>query len=92
MLIKVDKAKRVQNSFSFTYFPVPVSARRAGACRRLGKESFDAFGRMSNPNPKSRKRLLRRKYDAMSVLYGRAEPKTMEAGLCFPNAEQPQTP
>lgn len=26
------------------------------------------------------------------VLYGPGELKTMEAGLCFPNAEQPQTP
>ena len=26
------------------------------------------------------------------VLYGPGELKTMEAGLCFPNVEQPQTP
>ena len=98
MLIKVDKAKRVRGPFSFTCFPIPAPfAGRDVSDRREGED--DVFVNVSpyiESAPEKPLFLSVNRFFQTNVLdparYGPGELKTMEAGLCFPNAEQPQTP
>lgn len=94
MLIKVDKAKRVRGPFSFTCFPIPAPfAGRDVSDRREGED--DVFVNVSpyiESAPEKPKEAFAKGMCRNIVLYGPGELKTMEAGLCFPNAEQPQTP
>lgn len=95
MLIKVDKAKRVRGPFSFTCFPIPAPfAGRDVSDRREGED--DVFVNVSpyieSAPEKPKEAFCRRECAAISSSTDPGELKTMEAGLCFPNAEQPQTP